>query len=690
MAYGVKYRVEYKDCENIDKKIDIEELDYTGPVTYCEPSEDPFQIEMPGVDSLFTPVITTGATVKVISTSNMMFLGLYSTNPRKLRIKAYEGASSVPFWIGYVNTEVYNESYAYLMDYDVSISGNNGFAVLERFKYFDTGGVPFTGFDTKWNILLKLLTIMGLPYQNIFFACEHSSDGVTVGASETLFHQLKIDQSNYYDEKGDPMTCLEMLKALLSPYPLQIRWHDGSLYIYDPSMLADASFSAKQFNGSAAYVGAVTLDQNLDISIDDCEWDSDDHALDIISGFSKQTIRFSPYGYDHAVPLIDIADEANWTGTPVWTESHKPAGGANIWYLSGITAVAGFTLGTASLEGKRTDLQSTPDIYIKNTYDPYGYGSGNLAFENTTAGIWLAGVKGSSILFKGKVFVRTKAWEYDDDETSKVVKSLIFKIAVEIGGLRPYAANPSADYSWITSTTLFFYVKAHDSGGNIGDKWVDVEFQFPWNFPGGEMVFKVFDDYKAYDDIFKWIYDPPLTNSTVTEVRFKEVEFAIITVKDPAAGGRIGMKYADAEMNDKEFVGKLNSDFVNEAPELTLIHADGINVADRGAIRKTNKSYTTGWRKPGDIVSFLLPEILLRTLISQYRESLVQLSGTLTAQNMMTGPGSLSFFCTLQDTNFLGSRRLLCTGGVYNDFKRTLNGTFLEIKQDDLSIVIHE
>jgi hypothetical protein len=683
MAYGVRYRIEYKDCANVDKKIDIEELDYTGARTDCEAGEYPLQIEMPGINNVFEPVITTGATLGMISTSNLMFLGLYSINPKKLRVKIYAAAATDPFWLGYVNTEVYNESYAMLQDYEVSISCNDGFAVLERFKYLD-GSAHYTGFDTKWNILLKILAVMGLPYKYLYFACEHSADGVTVGSTETLFHQLKADQANYYDEKGDPMICMEVLKGLLASYPLQIRWHDGSIYIYDPSMLADASFSAKKFDASGTFISSGTISRNLDISNEDCEWDSDDQAIDRISGYSKQVIRFSPYGYDHAVPLIDLADEANWTGTPVWT-LFQQSGHPDIYYLSGITAVAGFTLGVGLLSGKRENLSSTPDIYIKGTY---GSGSGSLFFENTTAGIWLAGVEGSSILFKAKVFVRTKTWEYDDNEESERVSMLVFKIAVEIGAKRPNFVNFSY-YEWITSTTLFINIPIYNSGQSIADQWVDVEFPFPWNFPSGEMVFKVYDDFKAYAERSDFLEDNPLSGSVVSEIRFKEIEFVVIDVKDPPYGGKMfGAKYEPAALNDKEYTGRVNEDFANEAPELTLIHADGINVADRGGIRKSDKSYTTGWNKPGDSVNHLLAEIHLRTIISQYKESLVQLSGTLTAVDIMTGANCLAFFNTIQDTDYLSTIKLICTGGVYNDFKRTLNGTFLEIKQDDLSIVI--
>lgn len=689
MAYGVKYRIEYKDQSNVDTKIDIEEIDYSGSVTECTPGESPLDIEMPALQTIYDPVISTGATIRMISASNMMFLDLFTSNPKKYRVRIYKGSASDPFWLGYLNTEVYNEPYSRLDDYEVAASCNDGFAILERFKYLNSG-IKYGGFDTKWNVLQKVLAIMGLPFKYLYFACEHVPDGVTIGSSETLFHQLKVDQANYYDESDEAMSCLQVLEGLLSGYPLQIRWHDGSIYIYDPSMLADASFTAKKFDYSGTFIESLAITRNLDISNGDCEWDSDDQVIDKVAGNSKQRVRFSPYSNDRAVPYSDIADEDNWSGTGVWSKTQHPSEeDVFTWYLTGVSAVAGFILGTlGSLSGRRSDMDSAAEIYIKATYGN-GANPGNLFFQNNTSGIWVSGVSGSSILFKAKVFARTKDWEYWSEDAGHIVKSLYFKIAVEVGGLRPYAADPRSSYTWIESTTLFFYLKASDSGKVIGDRWIDVEFQFPWNFPGGEVVFKVYDDFKAYADIFEGWDDTPLTTQ-VKEVRFKDVEWIIIDVEDPGNGGRKGMKYSPAALDDKEYTGKINEEFTAEAPEITLIHSDGTGVADRGAIYKSDKSYTSLWRKTGDSVSYPLVNTLLRTIISQNRDALLKLSGTLTADNLMTGADCLGFFNTIQDTDHLSTRKMICTGGIYKDYERTLNGSSLEIRQDDLSIVVEE
>jgi len=687
MAYAQSHKIEYKDYADIDTRIEIWTDGYSGSIEECESGDDPLNVDIASFSpTIFMAVIGTGATIKLNSATGGQFMGLYTINPVKRMIKIFKNNHAYPWWLGYINPEQYGEGYSRAQDYPVTINCNDGFNALTRFKYLDGSGNNYTSLESYWNILTRIITKMGLPFQYLYFATKLTSDDVTIGSSETLFHQLKTDQNNYYDEQNLPKTFRDVLEALLS-CGLQIRWNNGSIFIYEPQMLADSSFSAKRFNSSFTYVDTVSLDPNLDISNDDINWDNEDQALDTLAGNSKQVIRFSPYGHDHAVPVIDLTDQSNWTGTPVWTETHKSGGGASIYYLSGITALGGFTLGSgAILGGKRTDLNTDPEIYIEGDY---GYWVGNEFFKNTTANVWLSGVRGSSVLFKGKVFLRSKQWENDGlAHVGISAQSLIFKISIEIGDKRPHAENPRADYQWITSTTDFFYIKAHNSGSPIDDQWIDFQFQLPWNFPAGEMVITIYDDFKAYDDIVKWIDDTPLGigGSTWAKVRFKDIEFQVIDVTDPVDGGRIGYKFTSAVLDDKKFTGTINEQFLNEGQEITLIQADGVNCADRGAIRKADNSYTTLWRKTGDSTSFLLPILLLRSIISQYQESLIQLSGTIEADALMDSNGGPSFLFTLQDSDYLSTRKLMFAGGTYNDFKRTLNGSFLEVKQEDLTI----
>lgn len=681
MAKGQIYQIEYKDYKDVNTKIEIWQEDYTGNIEVVDAAESPLEIEMPDLNTIFAPVASQGATMKLLSSYDAQFRGLYSVLPTRNMVKIYKGSATDPFWMGYINTEVYSENYSRLDICEISLFCNDGFAALKRFDYLDTDGSKFSGKETKWTVLQRILTKMGLPYRDLYFACEHIHEDMTIASDETLFHNTKVDNENYYNEKGEPLSFRQVLEELLKPYPLQIRWHDGDLWIIDPSMLADANFNAKKFNNSGVYQSTPTVDANLDISANECEWDETDQRLDIISGFNMQNVRYSPYAHEMAALLKDITNQDNWTGTPVWTQD---SGGGNLPYrLSGITAVAGWVIGAGgSFTGVRADMDSDPEIYFKRAYDPEPVSNLEIVRNELTSDRIITGIYGQSILFKCKVYIRTKLDEFDEEEEPAVVRRLTFQVAPEVDGKRPDYDRPNRIYNWNVNTENY---QMSISGENIADQWLDVQWQIPWNFPPGTITLRILDPVKAYTDLFAEDLIPKIPG-VINEVKFKDIELNVIDVNDALSGGRQGYDYGEASFDDIEDEGKINLDFLNEAPSITLLHSDGAYITDRGAIRLLDNFYTNAWKKTGDSSYYALTNILLRTIISQYLNSLIQLSGTLEADDMMTGSGCLSFFNTLKDTTYLGARKLMCVGGVYNDFKRTLNGRYLEIKQDDLTI----
>lgn len=689
MAYGQSHRIEYKDYKGIDTKIEIHTLDYSGAVTDCEVAEDPLNIDIaPMSPNIFIPVIGTGASITLNSAIGGQFMDLFTINPIKRMVKIFKNNAGYPWWLGYINVEQYEEGYHLEKDYPVTVTCNDGFNALNRFKYLDENGNKYTSLETYWNILERILTRMGLPFNYLYFACRTTYEGISVSTDETLFHVLKADQNNYYDEQEQPFTYRKVLDSILSSFGLQIRWYDGALIIYEPQMLADEEITVKTFDEHLEYVGTDGATLNFNISDGDINWDNSDQKLGVTTGPSKQDIRYSPYAWDKPAEVFDIADPANWHGTPVWTLAETPDHQYELYYLTGITGVEGFSLGTymKRLSGKKVLETDEPEIYIEGYYN----GVGGKFFSNVIVDRWLAGVKGSSILFKGKIFFRTAQLERNPHVPTRAVK-LIIKISVEVDGKRPHRANPASPWEWITSTTDFFYIEAyHETHGEvISDKWLDFEFQLPWNMPGGRLELTVYDDVKAYDSITSWITDTPLGGPGYLNIRFKDIDYQVIDVADQDDDGNIGYQVAEAARDDKKYSGKINEEFLQEGEEITLLHADAVNCSDRGGIRKADSSFTTLWKKTGDTNYYPLTYLLLRSIISQYQESLVRLSGTLEADSLMSASGP-NFLFTIQDSNYLEGRKMMFTGGTYNDFYRTLNGTYDEIKQEDLTIVVEQ
>ena len=677
MSYGVKYRIEYKDCAGVDKKIDIEELDYAGARTDCEAAEDPFTIELPPPSNIFMPIYPTGATLTMISTANMMFQDLFSKNPKKLRVRAYAGGSANPFWTGYGNTEVHHEDYARLQDYDFSFYCNDGFAVLNRYKYLDALKAKYEGLETMWNMLVRILGKMELPFHYLYFACKLKYYGLTIAGSETLWHNLKLNQANYYDEQDLPMTHSQVLEAMLVPFGLQIRWMNGSILIFEPQMMADDSFSAKRFDSSFAYVDTVTVTiRNFDISNGDINWDNEDQGKDIIGGFNKQVLRYSPYPEVGAIPEIDVADRSLWDGTEAWT--------ADFYDILRLTpterGIKGITLENlqVTLGGHKQNEDSTEEIYITRNY----WSQNSLWFS--IPGFHVANTPDRFLAITGEIYIRTKLNEFSDDENSTIANYIHLPITIEIDGYRLILVDiggGESELQWVQGTSqlpvyLNLYKDSKDT--TICDKWIPFCFKIPTNdIPSGIAVLKLWDPSVYATGMV--LLD---TDDHMRQARFRDIKVGCYKSEST------DKNMLEIKDEDIKYTGNLDDEFENEAPEITLLQSDAVNMIDRGGISKLDGSFTTIWRKTDDVTSYRIADILLRSIISQYRESLTQLTGTLEADALMEANEGPDFLFNLQDTDNLDSRKLLFMGGTYSDFNRTLNGNYMEIKTEDLTINI--
>lgn len=682
MALVQSHKIEYKDCDNIDSRIELWEEVYGGALIECEAGEDPLIIDIAPMDpTIFMPVIGTGATITVLSVTTGQHLGLYTKNPIKKLVKIFKNNQALPWWLGYINTEQYGEDYSRLENYPVTIHCNNGFNVLNRFKYLN-GLVKYTTLETPWNILTRILAKTGLPYQYIYFASKLICDGVVVSANETIFHQLKEDQLNYYDENDEPMTYRAVLESLLLSYGLQIRQEEGSVFIYEPQMLADASFSAKRFNGSTyAYIDTVNVSRNFNISDEEINWDNEDSILDVVNGFSKQRIRYSPYPPIGAIEEIDVANRYLWTGTETWTADLY-----DILRLSGITAIAGMTLTNCAIKGHKektpiwvTDSTAEESIYIESS--PWLW---ERLLISVTKGFKVAKKEGQYLKVSGEVYIRSKYNELSETEARTIARRIEIPLNIEVDGKGASYDPDVVGWSWEEVYDPMFlraYINKLPEDITICDQWMPFSAVLPWNFPGGEVVLKIWDP-EVFDTGTRLAW-----NQGMKAARFKNLKIHAIEGGEFLSTGWVknanGKEIVD---EDVLYQADLDDAFMNEAPEFTVINADAKNITDRGAVRKADNLFTSAWRKTGDAADFRLLDLLLRSIISQYQDSLLQLSGTLEAKELTGANGGPNFMFTLQDTDYSGTKKMMFNGGSYSDYNRTLNGSFLELKQEDLTI----
>lgn len=672
MAYTKSHNLEYKDCAGIDTKIEFLEDGFAGSVTECETTETPLEVDIAPMDpTIFIPVIGKGATIQLNSVTEGQYRSLYSKDPVKRMVKIYKNNNATPWWLGYINAEQYGEQYSRLTDYPVVINCNDGFNILKRYKYLNGTGM-YTTLETFWNILTRIIGKTGLPYQYIYLATNLSITGITVDEDKTIFHYLKANQENYYDEKDEPKTYRAVLECIMTSFGLQIRQENGSIFIYEPQMLAAASFSAKRFNGTTyAYVDTVSVNNNFDISAEEINWDNEDQVYDTKSGYNRQKIRFSAYPREGAIPEINIADKKRWSiVTETWTADEygiyrlQPAGRT----IDGMT----FETSELVLTGHRQGLDSSnQEIYLER--QTYNYSTLLL----TIPGFNIAPVSGTFLAISGEIYIRTKHDEFGMEEASADTAKIVLPIALEIAGYR-YVYSGGV-WSWVYGTTVLplgAYIYRSGPYENVSDKWLPFTIYVEnTGMPAGMAQLKVWHPtiYNGADEELNFTGD-------ILNVRLKN--FSCKCYKSESTPQNM----IESGSEDPKYDGKLDDAFENEAPEITVEHADAVSHIDRGGITKTDGTATTGWRKPGDTTDHKLVHHLLRAIASQYQDSLDVLRGTIEADALYGDNGGPCFLHTIQDSDFLGSVKMMFAGGKYNDFDRTLNGEWVAVKSEDLTI----
>jgi len=242
---GVKYRVEILQ-ESEQAYIPIE----------VELASDPVVIEWAEVMKI-DPVMPAGATLRLISMSDRQFVDLYSVEPCTIRMDVYRAGTL--YWSGTLDTELFEEPYAYESRYITSVTFSD-FGVLDRLAW------EHKGLKTIGEIVDICLSTSQIAYDSI----EKMISTTIPNIEGDIFSSCLISLENFYDEDGEAWTCREVLDAVLFPFAFQLRQKNGKIYISDLNSLAS-------------------------LPTQDVKWLNADSMLGVEPTFNKAVIRFSPY-----------------------------------------------------------------------------------------------------------------------------------------------------------------------------------------------------------------------------------------------------------------------------------------------------------------------------------------------------------------------------------------------------------
>ena len=252
----LRYYKEFRDVNNVLYRVEILQENFQGEASEVELASDPVTIEWPEVMKI-DPVMPSGATLRLISMSDRQFADLYTVEPCTIRLDVYR--AGVLYWSGTLDTELFQEPYAYNRRYVTEVTFSD-FGVLDRLSWAEQG------LKTMREVLNICLSATQIIYGGV---TEYISTTIP-NVEAALLDGCLLSMENFYDENGEAWTIREVLNEVLRPFSLQMRQKNGRIYISDLNSLATHSTK-------------------------DVEWLNANSTLGVEPTYNKAVIRFSPY-----------------------------------------------------------------------------------------------------------------------------------------------------------------------------------------------------------------------------------------------------------------------------------------------------------------------------------------------------------------------------------------------------------
>lgn len=674
---AVKYRIEYKDIEDVDTRIDIESSSYSGAVIELEPDDDPLVIDMPAASELFNPAVQgSGGVIRVLASDSDNLRSLYTSDPKEYPVKIYKAGTTTAhiIFFGYVSAGYYTEPFNEYDNYPVSITFNDGFNLLGRYDYLNAGS-KYSGNEPILDVVLRAVNQIGLPYHKISIATDMYYWGYTIASNDTILQHLKVNNANYYDENNTPMKFKEVLEGILQPLGLICFTHAGTLVILDPLLLYSASFTLKNFNTSTgAYINSTTITPNKELDTD-FEWYETGAMLDFLNGYSKILMDYSGYAADNMIVDSNWSDKSRHPSAGSWSaKGVDPDDGDDYEINTTWGGIEGYTVYNGAIwQGTRYD--GVEEFHAEwERYDPESEGSGLMKLKFNGASEYVHGMEGQFLKIRYKCYVETGDSYYNAEGilTRNSFYGLQQWLRIKVGNHYYQGGTPT----WTTTPTDSF----HNSKqiGECNDMWFEFEASIPlWQAFGPAAVIAGGIEIIWYDkggglgakwSIFTGYID-------LKFYRIKDVEVFVVD----SSGNELN--------HDLQYECDLNTLWQSTAPKLDLIHGDSSEgvASHRGGFVDDNDSFATNFRY-GNMTTFnQLPEVLFKKLASQYEHSRMKLSCKLTSTQIYSA--GLSKLCNISESVNLPGKKFILLRGSYHDRDKMITGDWLEIKEDTITIV---
>ncbi|MBA7527242.1 hypothetical protein ES705_19417 [subsurface metagenome] len=720
MTWTTQYFHEFRDTNDFLCRVDIMK-DAAALDTELEGEPSPFKIIYPGIKDKLDPVRGSGVELNLYSATDRQLLNLFTADIQEYRIKYWVDDiwnNHNLTWFGYLDSEQYSEDYSSLTDYPVQFTGNNGLGLLDKIKFYDTGDIPYTGLKTQWDVLEIILTKWGLLdlVTKIKVYLSTTSDYITPIAEETIFHDTYVSCANYYDEDGEPMSCREVLEAILRPYGAFLTMIGTEILITDLHTLAtDAGYTWKVYDNTLTYDTTEASETIGDIET--IGYYKGGAKLDMQSGRNTQVVKYSPYAPD------ELDSRIQWNGLPEGEGSNMTfetgseptfvevdyGWDSTFWSTDGIdpeshdiTAIDGWTfIGAGSpafkVAGMKEDEDGSPEFIIRKDCLNYWIDDPDESYfdddhsEVTFDLPYVIGNTGYYIKITGQILPLTRLDKYHQGSfpARGDFNHVALLARLRIGDFL-YSAGT---YSWIPypetiTTDHQFRIFGGSEDGNCVNQWNSFK-TIHWAFtnsvkhPVTEDAIYIYVDEGIHGKVsleitmMEYAYIGATANDYQTkcmrEIWLKDIKIEI--VQNPSFEPISG---------DIEYTGEIIKSWKEEGKKVTLYHGNstvGSPFDNAGLIYDSGAGvykFIPDWSR-GSLTDVTIEKLLLNTIQSNYETKTTKLSVNINNSSHLP-------FLRVEDDSYLSGQMLMFAGGTIDCAHNSLECSLMEIKPDTLTL----
>jgi len=662
MAYNLRYFIPYRKHNGGQTSIHILEKDTsTGTYSTLKAGGNPLVITTDGnVSNLYCGTVGSGADIN-LRVKPLTMLNLFTTDPQKYMVKIYNEDSLI--WQGFISTGIHNEDLNSSISTLLTLKANDGMAILDMIPYRPDASTYYEGVVPLGVVLNRIFSKLSLSFADR----RALMDFRVADFQQDLFLYLEVNQINYIDENGKPMSCRKVLDSILNSFGLRMSFRGETVYIVDPINMADVT-KGQTLDGNWGASLSNFPGGTLDISLNQIKWYQTGISLDTLPPINELEINYDPYTFTEA--LYNTDEISNWSNAGSWT---GPTGlTPNRYYINNTIQFKNVvTDGSILQQAIKREDGSDQEYYFKLQKNSHNL-TGN-------AGVARICFPLSTVFSDSNLFVKVSADYYcntrdynnifDTSIASDVINYIDTSIGYSVGG----GSDASIKWNNIRVTSDYTLNGATITESDIADNWFTSINKWPFGtLPNltGDGSLNVFISGR---------YDTGWFTTTDKNVLVKNVKVEIVN----ANGDTI-------ENSGKKFTAlKSLNDYIITPTEIELLHGSGPTGASRGAFRDANTKQPSAGIYRGLIngTGTLYPNSyhVAQSMVSQYSVPRSVLRGELDVHTHLLDTQNYLIKWSLPQ---LAGKAFFIANSTYNDYTESMSVEMVECASTRENITI--